>query len=35
VRLLLAPRRAVKNNLRDVEFSPRYWIFPEYWYFTK
>ncbi|HEX4062086.1 MAG TPA: ABC transporter substrate-binding protein [Streptosporangiaceae bacterium] len=26
---------AVKNNLHNVEFSPLYWIFPEYWSFTK
>jgi len=25
----------VKNNLHDVVFSPLYWIFPEYWYFSK
>jgi peptide/nickel transport system substrate-binding protein len=26
---------AVKNNLHGVEFNPLFWIFPEYWYFTK
>jgi peptide/nickel transport system substrate-binding protein len=26
---------AVKNTLHAVEFSPLFWIFPEYWYFTK
>jgi peptide/nickel transport system substrate-binding protein len=26
---------AVRNNVQDVEFSPLFWIFPEYWYLTK
>jgi peptide/nickel transport system substrate-binding protein len=26
---------AVKNNVQDVEFSPLFWIFPEYWHLTK
>jgi peptide/nickel transport system substrate-binding protein len=26
---------AVKNTLHNVQFSPLFWIFPEYWYFTK
>jgi peptide/nickel transport system substrate-binding protein len=26
---------AVKSNLHDVVFNPLFWIFPEYWYFTK
>jgi peptide/nickel transport system substrate-binding protein len=26
---------AVKNNVQDVQFSPLFWIFPEYWYLTK
>jgi peptide/nickel transport system substrate-binding protein len=26
---------AVKGNLHAVEFNPLFWIFPEYWYFTR
>jgi peptide/nickel transport system substrate-binding protein len=26
---------AVKSNLHGVAFNPLFWIFPEYWYFTK
>jgi peptide/nickel transport system substrate-binding protein len=26
---------AVKNNVQNVEFSPLFWIFPEYWHVTK
>jgi hypothetical protein len=26
---------AVRSDLHDVEFSPLFYIFPEYWYLTK